>query len=81
MSGPATRRLLASALFGAILPLAFVGGIALQSESPALHADRAAFHILLPALLFGMMAFAIWILTRQQPARPLGSAPISSMRR
>ena len=70
-------RLLASALFGAILPLAFIVGIALQSESHALHADRAVFQILLPALLFGMMAFAVWILTR----RPVGNAPISSMRR
>lgn len=64
MSGTGPR-LLASALFGAILPLAFIGGTALQSENPALHADRAAFQILLPALLFGLMAFAIWILTRR----------------
>lgn len=64
MSGPAMR-LMASALFGAILPLAFVGGIALQSESYVLHADRTVFYILLPALLFGMMAFAVWILMQR----------------
>ncbi len=72
-----TARFLLSVALGAILPLAFVGGIAMQSESHALHADRAAFQILLPALLFGIMAFAVWILTR----RPVGNAPISSMRR
>jgi uncharacterized membrane protein len=66
-------RLLASALFGAILPLAFIGGIALQSESPALHTDRAAFQILLPALLFGMMAFAVWTLMRQRSALPVSN--------
>jgi hypothetical protein len=72
MNGPAMR-LLASALFGAILPLAFIGGIALQSESPALHADRAAFQFLLPVLLFGLMAFAIWTLMRQRLALPVSN--------
>lgn len=80
MSGP-TMRLLASALFGAVLPLAFIGGIAMQSESHALHADRTAFYILLPMLLFGMMAFAVWILMRHRLALPISNAPISSMRR
>jgi hypothetical protein len=59
------RRAAVSALLGAPLPLAFIGSLALQTESHAHHADRAAFYILLPMLLFGMMAFAIWILMRR----------------
>lgn len=59
------RRATLSALLGAVLPLAFAGSLALQAEHHAPHADRAAFYILLPALLFGMMAFAIWILMRR----------------
>jgi len=62
------NRLLISAVLGAPLPLAFIGGIAMQNESHVLHADRAAFQILLPLLLFGMMAFAVWILMRQRPS-------------
>jgi hypothetical protein len=71
------RRVTISALLGAPLPLAFIGSLALQTESHAHHVDRTAFHVLLPILLFGMMAFAIWILMR----RPVGHPPISSMRR
>jgi hypothetical protein len=59
------RRMAVSALLGAPLPLAFAGSIVMQTESHAHHIDRAAFHILLPILLFGMMAFAIWILMRR----------------
>lgn len=59
------RRAAVSALLGAPLPLAFIGSLALQTESHAHHVDRAAFYILLPMLLFGMMAFAIWILMRR----------------
>lgn len=66
------RRAAVSLLLGAPLPLAFIGSLLMQAESHALHADRAAFYILLPMLLFGMMAFAIWILMRQ---------PVSSTRR
>jgi hypothetical protein len=66
------RRATLSVLLGAVLPLGFAGSLALQAEHHALHADRAAFYILLPMLLFGMMAFAIWILMRQ---------PVSSTRR
>lgn len=67
------RRVMASAVLGAILPLAFLGSLLMQAESHMPQADRAAFCILLPLLLFAMMAFAIWTLTRQQP--------VSSMRR
>lgn len=67
-----TRRVMASAGLGSILPLAFLGGIVMQAESHMPQADRAAFCILLPLLLFAMMAFAIWTLARQQP--------VSSMR-
>lgn len=63
----ATRRVMASAGLGAILPLVFLGGIVMQAESHMPPADRVAFYILLPALLFGLMAFAIWTLTRQHP--------------
>jgi len=63
-----TMRLLASALLGAVLPLAFTGGLLIQGEAHLRYADRAAFCILLPALLFGLMAFAIWTLIR----RPVG---------
>lgn len=62
-----------SVLLGAPLPLAFLGSLTLQMENHGHHADRTAFHFLLPTLLFGMMAFAIWILTRQPS--------VSSMRR
>jgi hypothetical protein len=65
------RRMMLCAVLGAPLPLAFIGGLLIQGE-PHLHSDRAAFHILLPALLFGLMAFAIWILMRH---------PVSSVRR
>lgn len=61
------RRVMASAGLGAILPLAFLGSLLMQAESHMPQADRAAFCILLPLLLFAMMAFAIWTLTRQQP--------------
>ncbi len=67
------RRAMVSVLLGAPLPMALAGGILMQSESHAHHVDRTAFHILLPMLLFGMMAFAIWTLTRQPS--------VSSMRR
>lgn len=60
------RRAAVSALLGAPLPLAFLGSLALQTEHHAQHADRAAFDILLPLLLFAMMAFAIWTLARQK---------------
>lgn len=66
------RRFALSIACGAILPLAFIGSLALQGESPVLHADRMAFSILLPILLFGMMAFAIWVLMQR---------PVSSTRR
>lgn len=56
------RRMTLSALLGAPLPLAFVGSLLMQGEPHLQHGDRAAFYILLPMLLFGMMAFAIWIL-------------------
>lgn len=59
------RRVAASLLLGAPLPVAFIGGILMQGESHTLHTDRAAFYILLPALLFGMMAFAVWILMQR----------------
>lgn len=62
MTRMAVRRLLVSAALGMPLPLALFGGIVLQAE------DRVMFHVLLPALLFGMMAFAIWTLMR----RPAG---------
>lgn len=62
----AMMRLVTSLVLGALLPLAFIGGIALQGDLHLTQADRAAFCILLPLLLFGMMAFAIWILS--QPA-------------
>lgn len=57
--------LLASALLGAPLPLAFLGSLLMQAEGHALHADRTAFYILLPLLLFGMMGFAIWTLMQR----------------
>ncbi len=66
------RRAAASLLLGAPLPLAFIGGLLMQGELHMPHSDHTAFHILLPALLFGMMAFAFWVLMRQ---------PVSSTRR
>ncbi len=68
--GAAMSRLATSVLLGALLPLAFIGGMSMQAE---MHADRAAFYILLPLLLFGMMGFAIWTLMRR-PAAPSGSS-------
>jgi hypothetical protein len=59
------RRAAVSALLGAPLPLAFIGSLLMQGEPHLQYSDRAAFYILLPALLFGMMAFAIWILMRR----------------
>lgn len=59
------RRAAVSVLLGAPLPLAFIASLALQTESHAHQVDRTAFHILLPMLLFGMMAFAIWVLMRR----------------
>lgn len=56
------RRVTLSALLGAPLPLAF---IAMQGEAHMHHTDRAAFYILLPMLLFGLLAFAIWVLMRR----------------
>jgi hypothetical protein len=64
------RRAAVSALLGAPWPLAFIGGMSMQAE---MHADRAAFYILLPALLFGMMGFAVWTLMRR-PVAPSGSS-------
>ncbi len=58
------RRATVSVLFGAPLPLAFLGSLLMQGEPHLQHSDRAAFYILLPALLFGMMACAIWVLMR-----------------
>lgn len=66
-------RLLASALLGAILPLGFAGGLLVQSEGYVRQADRMAFHILLPVLLFALMAGALWILLQ-----PVRRASISS---
>ena len=68
----ATFRLAASALLGAVLPLAFAGGLLLQGESHLQHSDRAAFSILLPMLLFGLMAFAFWTLVRRYGAESRG---------
>ena len=64
------RRATVSALLGAPLPLAFMGSLLMQGEPHLQHSDRAAFYLLLSALLFGMMAFAIWILMR----RPVSSS-------
>ncbi len=66
------RRAMVSVLLGAPLPLAFLGSLTMQMENHGHHVDRTAFHILLPILLFGMMAFAIWVLMQR---------PVSSMRR
>lgn len=71
------RRATISALLGAPLPLAFIGSLTMQMENLGPHVDRTAFHVLLPILLFGLMAFAIWILMR----RSAGSTSISNIGR
>lgn len=63
------RRFALSIACGAILPLALSGGMVMQLESHASHVEVAVFYTLLPTLLFGLMAFAIWVLTR----KPVGS--------
>jgi hypothetical protein len=64
-------RLLASVVLGAPLPLAFLGSSLIQTDGartgPA-HWDLAVFHIVAPALLFAMLAFAVWTLMRQRRA-------------
>lgn len=69
-SNPPTR-LLASVVLGAPLPLAFLGSSLIQTDGarPGLtHGDLAAFPIIAPALLFAMLAFAVWTLMRQRQA-------------
>jgi len=66
------RRAAVSLLLGAPLPLAFIGGLLMQGELHMPHSDHTAFHILLPMLLFGMMAFAVWILMRRSAGSTRG---------
>lgn len=69
------RRLLASLVLGAPLPLAFLGGGLLQPqgvcgsvELQLCTASRevTAFAFVAPALLFAMLVFAFWTLMRRR---------------
>jgi hypothetical protein len=60
-------RLIVSIGLGALLPLGFLGGLLRGDALPAaMTADMLAFHIIPPALLFVMMASAVWILLHRR---------------
>jgi hypothetical protein len=68
-------RLLASAALGALLPLGFLGCLLRGDPVSIAPAVLPAFYIVPPALLFVMMASAVWILL---PGFSAGHKPVSS---